>query len=746
MTHTHSGETLEQSHVADLLWDAIDALSEGIALYDADHRLVGCNPQYREMFPQIAGDLVAGAKWEDLMRLGAMRGQYVDAVGQEDAWLETRLRNGVPFDQEIEVTLSQGIVCDVQYSRTSRGGFVVVNTDITERRQAEAIAREQEAILRTVLDASPAAVVMARISDGAILYRSPDAVQFFGDRKNALDHYVQPEDRLRYVEELKQKGRVDDYRITLINADGKPCATTSWGRTVEYEGDLYAITAIMDLSQQQEREAMIREVVEACPTAIQMTRADTGEVLFSSPETASLFGRIENAKSYYADPETRERYLEKLRQKGEVSEFKAEYLNAKGDRFWGSISARLIRYNGEDVIVSHTRDLTDQIRIESELSQQQDRLYQSEKLSAMGEVLAGVAHELNNPLSVVVGHSLMLREDCEDAEVLRQVDKISQAAERCTRIVKTFLTMARQHSVKLQPVDMAEVLHTAVDVASFGESSDAATITLSVAEDLPFANADPDQITQVFINLILNAEHAMRDSGKGDQIALTAHVSPEGQEIVVRIEDNGPGIPKDNQNRIFEPFFTTKETGEGTGLGLAMSHRIVQSHHGAITLVSSEGDGAVFEVSLPVAPKAGANAPETLENSENVDKIQILIVDDETDVAELNAEILERAGYSVHVFDDAGAALESMKTAKYGMVISDLNMPGIDGRGFFDTICQDFPDLVSRTVFVTGDTMGRASQTFLGEAKRPYIEKPVSPKELRAFVASALAHAREGSE
>ncbi|MEM6578500.1 MAG: ATP-binding protein, partial [Pseudomonadota bacterium] len=716
--------TVEQAdHIptSDLLWDALQSLGDGIALYDADHGLVACNPSYKGMFPLIADHLIPGARWEDLVRLGVERGQYRDAIGHEESWLQNRLKAGVPVGQTIEISLQQGLTCEAQYSQTSRGGFIVVNTDITQRRQAEAVVRDQEAILRTVLDASPAAMVMARISDGEILYRSPDAVKFFGNTENALAHYVDPSDRQRYIEALKAQGRVDDYRITLLNAAGEPCATTSWGRTVEFEGDLYAITAIMDISQQQEREAMIRKVVEACPTSIQMTRATSGEVLFSSPETASLFGKVENAKLYYADPQTREVYLKKLRAEGSVTDFKAEYINAEGKRFWGSINARLIDYNGEDVIVSHTRDLSDQIRIETELSQQQDKLYQNEKLSAMGELLAGVAHELNNPLSVVVGHSLMLLEDCEDPETRRQVDKISQAAERCAKIVKTFLTMARQQPAKKERVDMADILHTAVDVARYGDGSNAAEIVLDIEGELPLVDVDPDQITQVFINLILNAEHAMSRSDQGGKISVTARPARDGASLLVSVRDDGPGIPEEHRGRIFEPFFTTKDVGEGTGLGLAMSHRIIQSHNGSITLLPAPQSGSVFEVSLPLATNPVSNSPEPAEDLSQIDKVRILILDDETDVAELSAEILERSGYVVDVFNEAGDALASMAKQDYALVISDLNMPDIDGRGFFENISRDFPHLVSRTGFVTGDTMGRSSQGFLSEAKRPFI-------------------------
>ncbi|MEO1138357.1 MAG: PAS-domain containing protein [Pseudomonadota bacterium] len=734
-----SSRPMDHAQTAELLVDAIEALTEGMAVYDADNRLVTCNQRYRDMFPMIADLIKPGVSWDDLLRAGAERGQYPTAVGRVEDWLRERLAHHSLFDQNLEVELSNGSVYEVQFSTTRQGGFVVTNTDITERREAETAAREQENILRTVLDTSPIAVVMARLKDGRIVYRSPGATAMFGDRQTALDHYESQKDRDNYISALSETGSVDEYRITLIKADGQRCAVTSWGRLIEFEGETHVVTAMMDLSERQAQEELIRRVLEACPTPIQMTKAETGEVLFTSPETQSLFGMIDKAKQFYANPKTREDYLKLLRLNGSVSEFKAEYINARGERFWGAVSARLIPYNGEEVIVSHTRDLTEQLRIEAELSQKQDQLYQNEKMSAMGELLAGVAHELNNPLSVVVGHALMLREDCTDPEILRQADKISGAAERCAKIVKTFLTMARQRPVKVQRMDINEVVQIAVDVARHSGAEPAQTIDCQLAPGLEPICADPDQITQVFINLILNAEHAMRESGKGTKILVTTQPATAASGIEILVEDDGPGIPDDIRGRVFEPFFTTRDIGDGTGIGLALCHRIVQTHNGWITVSTGPDGGAAFKIFLPFEVEQEAEPHTLASKSGECSSARILIVDDEEDVADLNAEILARSGYEVDVFDQCDTALENLRHHDYALIISDLNMPGIDGRGFFEIISKEFPHMIERTGFVTGDTMGRSSQTFLAEAGCPYIEKPVSPKELRAFVADILS-------
>lgn len=728
---------------ADLVWDAMEALSEGIAVYDADNKLVTCNQRYVDMFPLISDLIDRGADWEDLLRAGAERGQYVDAIGRHEDWLKDRMTQGTPFNQTIEVELTSGIIYEAQFRRTRNNGFVVTITDMTERRKAEAVAREQKNILDTVLETSPMAVVMARLEDGRILYRSPEAITFLGDRQNALQHYESDKDRTDYIDALMQSKRVDDYRLNLRDAQGVLRASACWGRLVDFDGDTYVVTAIMDLSEQQEREALIRLVLEACPAPIQMTIAETGEVLFSSPETISLFGPADSAKVFYADAATRAAYLKQLQRDGSVTEFKAEYLDADNNRFWGAVSARLIRYNGKDVIVSHTHDLSNQMRTEAELAQQQDQLHQNEKMSAMGELLAGVAHELNNPLSIVVGHSLMLREDCTEPDVVRQVEKISHAAERCAKIVKTFLTMARQQPVKMHHVSINEIIQTAADVAGYGDPGEGVSIDCQLSADLPEIYADPDQITQVIINLLLNAEHALHSSGKGERIIVSTRATEDRKGVEILVEDDGPGIPENLRGRVFEPFFTTKDVGEGTGIGLALCHRIIQTHNGRISLTTGPMGGSVFKIFLPQAMATPDHPKEQAQQLSSNNPIRILILDDEEDVAELNAEILMRGGYQVDVFTQAEQAIESMRTQDYGLILSDLHMPETDGRGFYEIIKEEFPAMITKTGFVTGDTMGRSSQGFLKEAQRPCVEKPVSPKELRAFVNDILATAEQ---
>jgi CheY-like chemotaxis protein len=307
------------------------------------------------------------------------------------------------------------------------------------------------------------------------------------------------------------------------------------------------------------------------------------------------------------------------------------------------------------------------------------------------------------------------------------------------RIVKTFLTMARQQPARSEAVSINEIALTAARVAGYGDGS-RMRIDSELAEGLPMVAADPDQITQVILNLLLNAEQAIRGSGRGDRIVLRTRIARSGAAVVLEVEDNGPGIPEDVRGRIFEPFFTTKDIGEGTGIGLALSHRIIRSHSGEIQLDAGFRGGTRFRITLPAG--TGESAAATAGPAEAARApARILIVDDEADLAQMNGEILSMRGYEVDVTNSATAAISRMRERSYDLVVSDLNMPGVDGRGLFEAITAEFPELRSRTAFLTGDTMGQSSQSFLKEAGRPFLEKPVSPRELGDFVDALLAAA-----
>ena len=242
----------------------------------------------------------------------------------------------------------------------------------------------------------------------------------------------------------------------------------------------------------------------------------------------------------------------------------------------------------------------------------------------------------------------------------------------------------------------------------------------------------------MIINLIINADHAINHAGVGDRIDVVTALVRSGRFIQIAVSDNGPGIPEKMRPRVFEPFFTTKDVGDGTGIGLALCHRIVLSHGGRIWLDDDHRQGARFCIRLPVGDAALDTTVQNQLPAKEARPNSVLVVDDEADVAELIAEILGKDGFNVDIASSGAEALIHLTKNDYDIILSDLNMPEMDGAALFDALAADFPEFVARTGFITGDTMGVASQKMLRVSQRPFMEKPVTPSELRRLVQELL--------
>ncbi len=731
MTHEPNLETVPPGMLA----DAFDALEEGIGIYDADERLVAFNQRYRDLLGPMSDMVKVGMQWRDLIHGCVQRGVVSEKHESGADWEEISEQDRDARARRTEIRQLDDRFFELSYHPTRSGGFVVTRIDVTDRHVAEVLADEREKLLSCILEANPIPVVMTEAKDGRVVYRSPAAIEMIGDTKFAHETFVDPNARGEYVAAIRENGKTEDFRTRFRAADGSTISVSLSGVLTEFGGVECVVSSMTDLTEVQEREALIRSVVEACPAPVLMARATTGELLYQSPKVSELFGELSSSSEYWQDPKDRAPFLSQVRKSGEVFEWPGIFVNANGAAFPGAVSARIIEWEGEEVIVSHTRDLTDQKAIEAELENQREQMFQNEKMMALGGLMAGVAHELNNPLSVVVGHAMMLQDEVQDPDVLRKTQKISNAAERCAKIVKAFLTMARHEPVRMEETDINEVVETAVEVASYGAALGPAKIEVSLAPEIVPICSDADQLTQVVINLVLNASQAIGENEGTIQVVTSC--TSLGVEIVV--EDDGPGVPEDIRGRVFEPFFTTKGVGNGTGIGLTMCHRIVSAHNGTISLKASESGGARFVVTLPANEKTIPKVSEGTDVDVKKKVCRVLVIDDEPDVADLNAEILSRGGFSTDVIYNARDVLDKLDGVTYDAVLSDLNMPDIDGRGVYETLAECRPDLAARTGFLTGDTMGRQSQAFLGESKRPFIEKPVSPKELRAFVTGLIS-------
>jgi two-component system NtrC family sensor kinase len=514
-----------------------------------------------------------------------------------------------------------------------------------------------------------------------------------------------------------------------------------------------AIAHDQTLSALRDSEQRFRGVLESAIDGI-ITIDDAGLVVEFNPAAEAMFAiernRAVGAKiSDFINPERLraadetavERYLASIESRILNRRIEVAALRGAGE-FPAELTVTSTRVGGRSFFTAHIRDLTQQKEAEREIARQRDRLYQSEKINALGSLLAGVAHELNNPLSIVVGQALMLDEE-GTGELARRAAKIRTAAERCSRIVKTFLAMARQRSPEKKLVDLNQVVRSTLDLVGYGIRSVGIEVLSDLAGDLPNLNADPDQLGQLVTNLVLNAQHALKDMPEPRRLSIRTRYKASRAQIRLVIADNGPGIPRDLRSRVFEPFFTTKPVGVGTGVGLSICDAIVRGHGGWIEIEETPGGGASFTIRLPVLPGDAGEPAELPEPKAQVASRRALVVDDERGIAELLAEMLGREGFTVDVAVDGNEATSRLLRSSYDLILSDIRMPGLDGPALLRWLEGQCPDLVERLIFVTGDTLGLGPGSAIDKLRRPIIEKPVTPEELRRVVNAALSETAE---
>ena len=389
-------------------------------------------------------------------------------------------------------------------------------------------------------------------------------------------------------------------------------------------------------------------------------------------------------------------------------------------------------------IICTFTDVTDRVEAEEELKRQREALHQSEKLSALGMLLAGVAHELNNPLQVVLGQATLLESALAGDGEVERAGRIRRAAERCARIVKVFLAMARDEPASRVPVDVNEAVERALDLASYQLQRQGVELHRDLSQGLPPVSGDPDQLNQVFVNLLINAMQAMERMEMQSRIEVRTYALGANGEVGIDIRDHGPGVPEHLRGRIFDPFFTTKPVGVGTGVGLSVCHGMVTAHGGTISVEDAPGGGALFRVRLPQAEVAQASAATGAVGSAAGRAAEVLVVDDEAEIRELLSEFLAAGDLRVTAVASAQEALERLGAQSYDAVICDLRLPGMDGPALFEAAGALDPALQDRFIFATGDLLSEGSQRFLDEAARPYLEKPFLPDQVRRIVGQVV--------
>ncbi|HVY13281.1 MAG TPA: ATP-binding protein [Alphaproteobacteria bacterium] len=558
-------------------------------------------------------------------------------------------------------------------------------------------------------------------------------VRFLGDRNRAaitIDHRVlRPDNRIIWISTTA---------VAVRNEEG------SLVRLVGSVGDVTEKKrAEMRL---RASEARFRSITEAHPVPVLIATLREGEIVFASqgaeaalktPHEKLIGGSLDN----FTGAELRRDLMLEIQNHERVDLMEAVLSRPDGTEMPVAISARLIHYERRACAVLGLADVSERKAAELRVKETEAALQQSEKLAALGGLLAGVAHELNNPLSVIVGQAALLKESAPEPKVMQRADKIRTAGERCSRIVRSFLALARRKPSERKPVALNTLIEESLELLAFQLRTDNIELKRKLDANLPQALADPDQMIQVITNLVINAKQALQDRPAPKIVEVSTWHKPDdaaGETLFVSVTDNGPGVPKDITKRIFEPFFTTKPAGAGTGVGLSLCHNIIETHGGRIWVEDAAGGGARFVFSLPVSAQTVVrdNMEVMVEGAApKVPPLRILIVDDEIELGQTLADILIPDGHQITMADNGKKALDVLNAKEIDLIISDLRMPVMDGPTLYRELEKTMPRYIERIMFVTGDTLSTTVREFLTSYALDVIEKPYAPEDVRKGIA-----------
>lgn len=432
------------------------------------------------------------------------------------------------------------------------------------------------------------------------------------------------------------------------------------------------------------------------------------------------------------------------------------------DRWWSASSASELGHEEVHLLQPSPRILerfsrpilgpsgakTGRLEIYRDLSSQQllqEKLRKSERLAAVGERVSGIAHELSNPLTTILGYAQRLLARPDGQARRDDIQRIFSEAERASAILRQLLGSARREaSAELQPIRLNSLIQRAADLNQFQLASDKIRVELDLAPNLPAILGDSGQLHQVLENLIANSRHALLEERSAGTITFSTRFSDSGR-VLLEVSDTGPGIPEALRHRVFDPFFTTKPEGVGTGLGLSIVAGLVRQHGGKIRLQAPITRGATFLIDFPAAgelqPQLQPDLPSALSGPPAVERGErVLVVEDEPTVAQLIADMLSDLGYTPEVQHDARRALVSAIVRNYALVICDMKMPGLDGQHFYRALAEAGSPLIARFLFVTGDILGAATQEFLRQHNLAYIAKPFLVEEFTEKIAAVAGH------
>jgi PAS domain S-box-containing protein len=634
-------------------------------------------------------------------------------------------------------------------------GFRGVSHDVTEHKQMEEALKRSEERYRTVLEDMEEAYYELDIT-GNYTFFNDALCRLLGYSKDELmgmnyKVYTMPEDINRVFEAFNQiyrtGGPLTAFPMERIKKDGTRIFTETSGFPLRNErGEITGFRGVIrDITQRKQAEEEYQTIIRIAMDGFWLTDMQ-GHFLEVNEAYSKLIGysrdellnmsisNIEKSEK----PEDVAEHIQKIKEFG-YDRFETGHRRKDGQIIDVDVSATYLPFHNGRLFVA-IRDITEHKKAEEEKKQLEQKAQFASRLASVGELASGVAHEINNPLTGVIGyaHLLLARKDIS-RDVRHDLEIINEGSQRVAGIVKKLLAFARQTKPEQRYVNINELIRNTLDLRAYELAASNIKVTLQLARDMPMTIADPGQLQQVFLNLIINAETEMKLARDGGRLSIKTEKI--NSTFRITFKDSGPGIARENLETIFDPFFTTREVGQGTGLGLSVCHGIVTEHKGKIWAESEPGKGATFIIELPlVTEEVQFEPPEpVIEEAPRVAKARILVVDDEPVIRQFISQVLGEQGHAVETVDNAASALKMVKSKRYRLILLDIKMPGMSGVELYKKFQKIAPSLTKRVVFITGDVMGKRTLAFLDKTKTPYMMKPFDARELKTQINRILA-------
>ena len=735
-----------------------DSIGEAVTVVDLDGNVVDANKEAlrlhgfsskEEIIGWKASNLAAGIDRERAVKDAAKAFKEPYLSGRKEYKLIHT--SGREFDGEFNVAL-------LRDKAGKPAGFIGVARDISERKKAETALKKSEEKYKNLFELEKD--VICSVDALGFVTSINAAVNSWGYKQeevvgmNFLE-LIAPEWReVTAVELQKRLLESDEYigETVGINKDGQ-LKPMEYSAVVIYEQGKYAgaQAIVRDITERKKAERILQDIIDKNPMSIQIVDKD-GFTLKVNPAHTLLFGAVPPSDfSFFNDPQLKQlgfgELIERIKN-GEVVHFPDIRYNAHDSvseapdvPLWVRVVVfPLNDSNGkpERFIFMH-ENITERKQAEERRLELERKYLISSRLASIGEMAAGIAHEINNPLSPILGFAdLLLKEDLP-AAVKADLQIISDCANRAADVTRGLLIFARQSKPMRKLYSINEVVETTIRLRIYHLKTNNIRVIKELDPELPETMVDAAQLQQVLLNLIMNAEYEMNKAHGGGN--LTIKTEKKDNIIRVLVKDDGQGISSENMEKLFHPFFTTKNVGEGTGLGLSVCHGIVAEHNGRIYAESEEGNGATFIVELPIVrqeEEAKPSEPDAGEAGEAA-LARILVVDDEPSVTQVLKRVLTAEGYEVKAVGTAKEALKLIKGGKrYALILLDIKMPDMSGIELYQHLDKTVGSLTQKIIFITGDVLGTDTMDFFSRTGASYITKPFDIEQLKKEIKSKL--------